>query len=75
MNKPTFASMSKILAARRPAWTFVIEDDLVRIQTSQFAVQWDIIYEILENKDFKLEEVIMHNAVGIVICVRYIGDN
>lgn len=67
--------MSKILAARRPAWTFVIEDNLVRIQTSQFVVQWDIIYEILENKEFKLEEVIMHNAVGIVICVRYIGDN
>ena len=73
MNTSIFKPIQTIIGSRRPAWTFVIEDNLVRIQTGQFAVKWDIIEEIVANKDFRLEEVIMHQGLGIVICVSYNG--
>lgn len=73
MNNPMFLPMTKIMAARRPAWKFVIEDNLVRILTSQFAVEWPIIEEIVQSDKYRLEEVIMHQALGLVICIRYIG--
>ena len=73
MNTAVFQPIAKILAARRPTWTFIIEDDLLRINTMQFVVKWDIIDDILTNKDFKMEEVIMHQALGTVICISYHG--
>lgn len=73
MNTPIFQSMAKILAARRPAWTFVIEDNTVRIQTGQVVVKWDIIEEILGNKDLRIEEVMMQQALGVVITITYVA--
>ena len=73
MNEAIFRPIVKILEARRPSWTFVIEDNNVRIQTNQFVVNWDIIEEILENKDYKCTEVIMHQALGQVVCIAYLG--
>ncbi len=73
MNEAIFQPIAKVLVARRPAWTFVIEDNLVRIQTGQFVVKWDIIDEILSKKDFKLDEVIMHQGLGLVITMLYTG--
>ncbi len=73
MNTAIFQPVAKTLAARRPAWTFVIEDNLVRIQTNQFTVDWAIIEEITESSDYKIEEVTMHQALGVVISIRYLG--
>lgn len=73
MNTAIFKPISTLIAARRPAWTFTIEDNNLRINTMQFVLNWDIIDEILENKDFKCTEVIMHQAMGQVVCIAYVG--
>lgn len=73
MNEAIFLPISKTIAARRPSWTFVIEDNIVRIQTQQFVVDWAIINEILENNCFEIKEVIMHQGLGIVITIAYNG--
>ncbi len=73
MNNPFFVKMQKIIAARRPGWTYTIEDTCVRVNTMQFAVNWSIITEIIETKDYKVNEVIMHQALGTVITIEYIG--
>ena len=72
MIDPIFNQVAKVIGTRRPAWAFIIEDSLIRIMTKQFIVDWDIIDEILEDKDYKMEEVVMHQALGIVICIRNI---
>ena len=73
MNTAIFKPISTIIAARRPAWTFTIEDDVVRINTMQFAVDWAIIDEICQNKNYKCMEVIMQSSMGQVVCIRYVG--
>lgn len=73
MNEEIFSPLVKVLQGRRPTWTFTIEDSLVRIATMYFAVNWEIIAEILEAGDYEVEEVIMHSALGQIICIRYKG--
>lgn len=57
---------------RRPKWNVIVEDSLIRISTQQFAVDWGIIEEIVRLGNYEVEEVIMHQALGIVICIRNI---
>jgi hypothetical protein len=76
LNEEIFGELSKVLHQRRPMWTFVIEDTLVRIATSYFAVDWDIINEVIalgDGKLYRVEEVMAHSQLGQVICIRYIA--
>lgn len=73
MNENLFLPISQILTGRRPQWSFIIEDTLIRINTMQFVVDWEIISEILDSGDFKLEEVISHSQLGLVICIRNVA--
>lgn len=73
MNEEIFAPMIKVLRGRRPTWQYLIEDTLIRVSTMYFAVNWQIIDEVLEAGDYEVEEVIMHSALGQVICIRYKG--
>ena len=73
MNVALFMPISKLIAARRPQWKIGIEDTLLRLSTQQFAVEWDIVDEMINSGDFVMEEVIMHQALGIVLCIRYTG--
>ena len=73
MNTAIFQPISKIIGARRPNWTITIEDNNLRINTMQFVLNWDIIDEMLQNKDFRCTEIIMHQAMGQVVCITYVG--
>lgn len=73
MNTAIFKPILTIIGTRRPNWTFVIEDNTLRIHTMQFVLQWDIIDEILQNEDYKCTEIIMHQAMGQVVCITYVG--
>ena len=75
MNDDFFINLLKILGTRRPSWTYVIEDTLIRVSTQYFAVDWEIIDEILQNKDYKVEQVLMHSLLGQVICIRYVAGS
>ena len=52
---------------RRPSWQFMAEDDLLRILTNQFVVDWNIITQIITNNNIELREVLSHAVHGIVI--------
>lgn len=71
MNTSFFQSIAKVISTRRPAWKFVVEDSMLRILTQQFIVDWAIIDEILHSGDYELFEVVSHNTLGIVICIKY----
>ena len=71
----TFTEIRKITGVRRPTWTFIIEDDMIRIFTRQFVVDFAIFQEILDTKHFVINEIIMHKGLGIVVCITSIVDN
>jgi len=73
MNTAIFKPIQQIIGTRRPHWTFVIEDETLRINTMQFVLKWDIIDEILRDENFKCTEIIMHQAMGQVVCITYVG--
>ncbi len=73
MQTKIWEPLSKMVTARRPVWKFIIEDGLLRILTGQFVVDWGIIEEMTQNKNYQLTEIISHNTFGIVICIRYMG--
>ena len=73
MNTAMFSPITKMLEIRRPQWTVTIEDNLLSLNTGYFSVEWDIVDEIMKNKDYKLERVTMHTVLGQVIVIRYVG--
>ena len=70
MIDPMFNAVAKVIGVRRPAWSFIIEDSLVRIMTKQFIVDWEIIDEIIDSGDFKIQDVVTHRELGVVISIR-----
>jgi len=74
MDTKIFDPLSRVVAQRRPQWKFIIEDELVRILTSQFVVDWKIVVEMITtNTDYEIQDVTTHAQFGIVIAVRYVG--
>jgi len=73
MNEAIFLDLLKTIGARRPTWTYIIEDSLIRLYTQQFTVDWAIIDEITGNKNLQVVEVTSHSQAGQVISIRYIG--
>lgn len=71
METKLFEDIAKKLTQRRPAWQFIIEDNVVRILTHQFQVNWSIITEILvEDKNMQVVEVTHHSQLGSVITMQ-----
>lgn len=73
MNQTLFKEMGIKIQSRRPAWQFILEDNVIRILTHQFQVDWAIINEILDlDKTLILVEVTAHQAAGLVLTIKSI---
>ena len=71
MNTQLFVKEAKMLTARRPAWQFLLEDNIIRILTHQFQVEWSIITELLDaDKNLQVVEVTSHGTFGCVITLK-----
>lgn len=69
MNTQLFQEIGKLIKSRRPAWQCIIEDEVLRILTHQFIVDWRIITEIIKI-GYTVDEVVSHGQFGVVITVR-----
>jgi len=71
MDTQLFVKEGKLLNARRPTWQFLLEDNIIRILTHQFQVDWSIITEMLDaDKNLQLVEVTSHSTLGLVITLK-----
>lgn len=71
----TFAEIQKIVGQRRPGWAFIIEDDIIRILTRQFVVDFDIFQAIIDTGNFKIVDIITHRELGVVFSIHSIAAN
>lgn len=71
MDTQLFVNEAKLITARRPTWQFVLEDNILRILTHQFQIQFGIITEMLESdKNLEVIEITSHGSFGVVVTLR-----
>ena len=71
MDTQLFKEFANTLATRRPAWQFIVEDNVIRILTHQFQVDMTIFLEQMEkDKDLVLIEVTLHRDFGCVVTMK-----
>lgn len=73
MQDQIWEKLSRIVAKRRPIWKFQAEDSVLRIMTGQFLVDWAIVKEMDAFQEYDVFEVVAHNSLGVIICIKYEG--